>query len=156
MRKIALVIAMLLPQLAQAQTAPDWYQGYTPSTAEWLAVFAGKQDTLGYTALNRAGDTMQGNLNLSGAAPALTSCGTAPPAVTGNNEAGVITMGTGSPTGCTLTFNVANPFVVTPTCVVTWQANLAAMGYTNTQTALTLTQTGTSSNKVNYRCAATP
>jgi hypothetical protein len=35
---------------------------------------------------------------------------------------------------------------------VTWQTNIASMQYVITQTTLTLTQTGTSSNKVNYAC----
>jgi len=84
-----------------------------------------------------------------GSAPALTSCGTSP-AITGTDFSGVVTMGTGSPTGCTITF--ATAYTSTPNCTVTWQTNIASMQYTLSTTAITLTQTGTSSNKVNYIC----
>lgn len=87
-----------------------------------------------------------------GTAPALTTCGTAP-AIKGTDIAGTVTMGTGSPTGCVITFNVAYPFA--PHCVVTWAATpLASQSYTISTTAITLVQTGTSSNLVNYACFA--
>jgi len=90
----------------------------------------------------------------SGTAPALTSCGTSP-AITGTDVAGTVTMGTGSPTGCVITFNV--PYVAAPHCVVTWIATpLASQSYATSTTAITLTQTGTSSNVVKYICAAQP
>lgn len=83
-------------------------------------------------------------------APALTSCGTSP-AIVGTDTAGEVTMGTASPTGCVITFNVA--YTAAPICVVTWQATpLASQSYAVSTTAITLTQTGTSSNKVDYHC----
>jgi len=85
-------------------------------------------------------------------APALTSCGTTP-AIVGTDEAGEVTMGTGTPTGCVITFNQA--YVGAPLCVVTWQATpLASQSYVVSNTAITLTQTATDSNKVNYICRA--
>ena len=85
-------------------------------------------------------------------APALSSCGTSP-AIVGDDKYGLVTMGTGSPTGCVITF--AQPYIATPLCVVTWQATpLASQSWTVTTTAITTTQTGTSSNKLNYHCAA--
>lgn len=85
-------------------------------------------------------------------APALTSCGTSP-TITGNDHAGVVTMGTGSPTGCVITFNVA--YASAPICIVSWQAQaLASQSYTVSTTAITLTQTGTSSNTARYICLA--
>lgn len=85
-------------------------------------------------------------------APALTSCGTTP-AIAGTDTAGTVTMGTGTPTGCVITFNV--PYTGTPNCVVTWIATpLASQSYAVSATAITLTQTATSSNKVNYMCMA--
>ena len=85
------------------------------------------------------------------AAPALTSCGTSP-AIVGTDLAGVVTMGTGSPTGCVITFNV--PKTTAPLCVVTSQTAPATTtpAYTVTNTAITWVQTGTSSNKLNYIC----
>lgn len=86
-------------------------------------------------------------------APALTSCGTSP-AITGTDTAGIVTMGTGTPTGCVITFNVA--YVGTPYCVVSWIATpLASQSYVTANTAITLTQSATSSNKVQYICMAT-
>lgn len=90
----------------------------------------------------------------SGTAPALTSCGTSP-AITGTDVAGTVTMGTGSPTGCVITFNVA--YTAAPHCLVTWIATpLASQSYATSTAAITLTQTATSSNVVKYFCAAQP
>lgn len=84
------------------------------------------------------------------AAPALTTCGTSP-VISGTDEAGEVTMGTGSPTACTITFNSA--YVSAPYCTVTWQANaLAVQNYAVSNVAITLAQTPASANKVNYNC----
>ncbi|TXH42756.1 MAG: hypothetical protein E6Q97_35225 [Desulfurellales bacterium] len=86
------------------------------------------------------------------AAPVVTACGTLP-SIVGTDTAGEVTMGTGSPTGCTITFNLA--YTSAPFCTVTWQGNpLATQNYTVSTSAITLTQTATSSNKVNYTCIA--
>jgi hypothetical protein len=85
-------------------------------------------------------------------APVLTACGTSP-TITGNDGAGEVTMGTGSPTGCVITFNVA--YATAPYCTVTWQSTpLASQSYSVAAAAVTLVQTATSSNKVNYTCEA--
>jgi hypothetical protein len=90
----------------------------------------------------------------SGTAPALTSCGTSP-AIVGTDVAGTVTMGTGTPTGCVITFNVA--YIAAPHCIVQWIATpLASQSYTTSTTAITLTQTATSSNVVKYMCVAQP
>jgi hypothetical protein len=82
--------------------------------------------------------------------PVLTSCGTTP-AIVGSDFAGLVTMGTGTPTGCVITF--ATAYTAVPLCVVTWQGTpLVAQNWTTTATAITLVQTATSSNKVNYIC----
>jgi hypothetical protein len=83
-------------------------------------------------------------------APVLTSCGTSP-SIVGTDTAGIVTMGTASPTGCVITFNQA--YTATPYCLVTWIATpLASQSYVTTASTITLTQTGTSSNKVQYLC----
>lgn len=85
-------------------------------------------------------------------APALTSCGGGSPAITGTDEAGIVTMGT-TATGCVITFNVA--YTGTPFCVVSWIATpLASQSYVTSNTAITTTQTSTSSNKLQYICRA--
>lgn len=90
----------------------------------------------------------------SGTAPALTSCGGGSPAIVGTDVAGTVTMGT-SATGCVITFNVA--YVAAPHCIVQWIATpLASQSYATSNTAITLTQTSTSSNVAKYICAAQP
>ena len=81
----------------------------------------------------------------------MTSCGTNP-AINGTDFAGTVTMGTGTPAACTITFNAA--YGNAPHCTVTWESNLATMQYSVSSTAITLTQTPTSSNKVHYICIA--
>jgi hypothetical protein len=84
-------------------------------------------------------------------APALTSCGTSP-AISGTDTAGQVTMGT-TATGCVITFNAA--YVNPPYCTVTWMATpLASQSYAVSATAITLTQTSTSSDAVVYHCIA--
>ena len=153
MRKIIFAAFMCcLAGAALAQSSPNFYQGFIPTAAQWRSYFAAKQDVLGYTAINKAGDRMLGLLAFVGTVPVLSACGTNP-TIVGNNQFGTVTMGTGSPTGCVISFAAAQAYAAKPVCVVSWEANLAAMGYTNTKDALTLTQTGTSSNIVNYICA---
>lgn len=53
-------VASALPVLAQ--TAPNWTFGYVPTTAQWNAVFAGKQDYLGAPPVLTTGGTMTGKL----------------------------------------------------------------------------------------------
>lgn len=148
----AAFISAVTVGLARSQTSPNLIPGQVPTAAQWNSYFAAKQDVLNFVPLSRQGGTMLGLLKFSMTAPGLSSCGTNP-AITGNNQAGVITMGTGSPTSCTLTFAPANPFASVPSCVVSWQVNVASMQYAVSQGGIVLTQTATSSNKVNYFCA---
>lgn len=94
-----------------------------------------------------------GHTKFTTTAPALTSCGTSP-AITGNDVHGTVTMGTGSPTGCTITFDKA--YAAAPACTVTWRATpLASQSYIVSPTAITTTQTATSSNLIDYVCWGT-
>lgn len=94
--------------------------------------------------------SIDGKLIAAGSPPVLTACGTTP-AVVGSDFAGKVTMGTGSPTGCVITF--AQTHAVAPNCLVVWAGTpLAAQNYTVSATAITLVQTGTSSNIVFYIC----
>ena len=91
------------------------------------------------------------------ALPALSSCGTSPPAaVTGSsNNAGQFTTGTGTPSACTVTF--ANAFPASAFCAVT-PVNAAAVGTTvrvstQSQNGFTITLgAGTDSATYNYTC----
>lgn len=56
---------------AIAQSVPTWiYQGSVPTVAQWQQGWASKQDTLGFTPLNKAGDSMNGLLRLAPATSA--------------------------------------------------------------------------------------
>lgn len=59
--------------------------------------------------------TVTGHIGTDGTAPAVSSCGTTPSAVTGNDTAGRLTTGTAAPTACTLTF--ATAFASNPKCL---------------------------------------
>lgn len=94
----------------------------------------------------------QGHLRTGLYPPTLTSCGSGSPTISGSDTAGVVTMGT-SATGCIMTF--VNAYTNTPYCTVTWQGTpLLSQSYTVSNTAITLTQTSTGGNKVNYTCLA--
>lgn len=82
------------------------------------------------------------------AVPVLTSCGTTP-TIVGSDFAGVITVGTGSPTTCTITFSAA--FTVAPSCILVAVPLVAAFTYTISTTAISVTETG-STGKINYIC----
>jgi hypothetical protein len=96
--------------------------------------------------------TFTAHVLAAGSAPALTSCGTSP-AISGSDLAGTVTIGTGAPTGCVITFNAA--YTSAPHCTVTWRATaLLSQNYAVSNTAITLTQTATSSGVVDYICVA--
>ena len=59
---------------------------------------------------------VHGHVANSGTAATVGTCGTSP-SITGNDTKGVITIGTASPTACTITF--ASAYTSTPVCVVT-------------------------------------
>lgn len=57
----------------------------------------------------------KGHYITGGTAPAVSACGTTP-AISGNDQSGTVTIGTGSVTACTVTFNAA--YATTPHCVL--------------------------------------
>lgn len=81
--------------------------------------------------------------------PTPTVTGTGSPTVSGTDTAGLITMGS-SATTATVVFGQA--FVSVPSCIVQWQSNLASEVYTLATTSIAITQTSTSTNKINYLC----
>jgi hypothetical protein len=60
MRRLALILALLAPGLASAQSLPNtgnvagFYYGYLPSAANWNAFFQATQDWIGATPLTVA------------------------------------------------------------------------------------------------------
>lgn len=72
--KIAAVALLLAgASAASAQTAPNWTFGQVPTTAQWNAIFASKQDTLGFVPMNTAGGVFTGRVVT--AAPGATLAG---------------------------------------------------------------------------------
>jgi len=87
-----------------------------------------------------------------GATPTLSSCGTSP-TITGSPTAGTVTMGSASPTACTITFPT-NFYGATPFCTVAWASTISWSSYTVTSSAITLSQSPGLSSSVNYYCLA--
>jgi hypothetical protein len=103
--------------------------------------------------------TVPNPLSVSAAEPAASSCGTSPAVTAGSsNSAGQFTLGTSTPTACTITF--ATAWATKAFCTVSPASSGGAAisgGYyisAQSKTAFTLTiGTGTNSLVFNYTCA---
>lgn len=64
MKRTALASFLLMVSAASAlaQSSPGLTYGQIPTAGQWNSYFAAKQDTLGYTPVNKAGDVMTGRL----------------------------------------------------------------------------------------------
>lgn len=95
-----------------------------------------------------------GHLSSSGTStsPSPSSCGSGSPSVIGTDTAGTIMEGTGSPTGCTLTF--VNPWLSTPFCIVQTTSTVTTAAVTSiSKTQLTIaTSVSIPSDTINYIC----
>jgi len=87
MKRLIFVLAAWLAQVSflSAQSSPNFSRGFVPSPAQWISYFAGKQDVLGYSPVNKAGDTILGRLvvssgSISGRAALNVAPGTVPSA----------------------------------------------------------------------------
>lgn len=156
MRLLSAFLGLLLGISAAAAQSVQQSGSVTPGHAvKWVIDGVVQDAGLGFTTIvngnfNLTMDTA-GHLRNVGSAPVLSSCGTSP-AISGTDIAGTVTMGTASPTGCTITF--ATTYGSAPDCTVTWQSQITSRAYAISATAITLTQTATSSNLVNYDCKA--
>ena len=94
---------------------------------------------------------LKAHQSFTGATPALSSCGTAP-TISGNDTLGVITIGTGTVTACTVTF--ATAWLAAPVCTtVTSTAILGEAITTLNTTTLTLGFSGSlAGGTVYYQC----
>ena len=94
-----------------------------------------------------------GRLNGNGPAPTLSTCGTAP-TIAGTDTAGKITIGTGTPSACTMTF--ARAYANAPSCRANDDTTIAKnpTTVTTTTTAATITLTAASVNGdvISYMC----
>lgn len=73
----------------------------------------------------------------SGSAPSVSACGTSPSLTSATDTKGIITVGTGTVTSCTLTF--ASAYASLPACVVNASTTAATIAVTVTTSALTIT-----------------
>lgn len=89
------------------------------------------------------------SLKFSGAAPTPTGTGTPTIATGSTDSSGEVTAGS-SATSVVITFAVAKANA--PFCVVRSQAQIASFAYTVSTTAITITQTATSGNVIDYFC----
>jgi hypothetical protein len=89
--------------------------------------------------------------NASVAAPAVSACGTSPTIDSrANNRSGTVTVGTATPTSCTITL-AGSGYSTWNHCRVTSQAVNASFAYTYTLTVLTVTGSALA-GKVDYDC----
>lgn len=89
--------------------------------------------------------------NLGPNIPVISACGTTPSTVTGSDTAGHFSIGTGSPTSCTITFHVA--YLIAPECGV-WDSTVTShlTAWSVNTTVLTLTITGTGGDTIGFHC----
>lgn len=92
-----------------------------------------------------------GSLSVGGTTPALSSCGTGTPTITGGDMAGIITMKEATNT-CTVDFAV--PYTNAPACVVVSSRNTYTVGAATTTDTLVLSTSGnvTIDDKLTYNC----
>lgn len=155
-----LIWGLITPSCVQAQSSPGLYNGQVPTAGQWNSYFTAKQDyNAGFfgapyiwTAPQTwsAQATFGAHVAMTGASPAVSSCGTSP-SIIGSDSAGEVTTGTATPTACTITFAVA--YAAQPICDVrdrTVAANITS--YTVSASAIVVTNTAASSQKIVYIC----
>lgn len=94
----------------------------------------------------------KGHIGSSANTPTISACGTSPSAARGSDFAGEVTEGT-TATGCVITFGVA--YTTAPWCVVTSQSQLVSFAYSISTTAITVVNTSTTGDKINWVCSGT-
>lgn len=96
-----------------------------------------------------AGLTTGAGITVTGTAPVPTGTGTPTIVATSTDTAGEVTGGT-SATSIIITFAAAK--TLAPFCTVTPQTQVAAFAWTISTTAITITETATTGQKVDYIC----
>lgn len=92
----------------------------------------------------------KGHIGFTNTAPTISSCGTSPSTARGTDTAGEVTEGT-TATGCTITF-ANSGYTAAPYCVVGLQTQQVAFSYSISTTAITVTNTSASGDKINWVC----
>jgi hypothetical protein len=68
----AIIVAVVAVAPAKAQTSPNLTKGQVLTAGQWNALFASKQDTLGFVPASTAGATMTGRLVTAASGPSLS------------------------------------------------------------------------------------
>lgn len=135
---------------AATSTGPTLTPNKAAATTGWGAQAAGNVSCV-IVAVERCRFTNEGYVPIQATAPVPTGTGTPTIAAGSTDESGEVTAGT-TATSVIITFNLTHTNA--PFCVVTSQTQLVAFAYTISNTAITITQTATSGNKIDYRCSA--
>lgn len=136
--------------------------GVIYSDANWGVIIRAKQasPSVGDFSMHDASDNTLGNFTRghvffgagANGATSVGTCGTSP-SIVGNDIQGTVTVGTGTPTACTITF--AKAYLATaPNCVLGSNPQVAAFSWVAGLTTIVVTQTATSSNQITYHCDA--
>lgn len=100
-------------------------------------------------------NTVTGTILYANGIPVVTGTGTPTIASGSSNTAGIVTAGA-SATSVVITFATNAPWNSVPSCIVTPQTGgIASFAYAVTRTAITVTQSATSGDLINYRCDPT-
>lgn len=130
--------------------AENWTDTAQGTYATWGVTPTGTASAVEKMRLTSAALNIGVDVKTNGTIPTLSACGTSPTIRAGSTDtAGEITEGT-TAAGCTITFTSAKSNI--PFCVVSSQTQLAAFAYVLSTTAITITMTVTTGNKINYQC----
>ena len=107
-----------------------------------------------YSGIATFGGKIQAKVTNGAASPVASSCGTTP-SVTGSDLAGIVTIGTGTATSCTVTFNTS--YFAEPACIITPQSTTGAAWSFSAKSSTAFTFTSSSGSnlaglKFNYNC----
>lgn len=138
----------VLQNTAASATSPTLAPNRAGSTTGLGAQAAGNMSLIA-VAVEQERITSEGLLSIQTTAPAVGGTATPTIASGATDEAGEVTAGT-TATSVTITFNKTH--AAAPFCTVTSQTQLVAFAYTISNTVITITQTATSGNKIDYSC----
>lgn len=141
--------SFLLQTTASSSTAPTISPNRAGTTTGIGAQASGNMSMI-VQGVEKGRWTTEGLQYKQATAPTVTGTGSPTIATGSTDEAGEVTSGT-TATSIVITFNLSHTNA--PFCVVTPQSTLVSFAYTLSNTAITVTQTATSSEKIDYRCS---
>lgn len=120
-----------------------------PATIDNTNIGATTPGTGAFTSLSATGAITGASAKFTGTIPVVTGTGSPTIAARSTDTAGETTSGTAA-TSVVITFGDVHTNA--PFCSVDSQTQLAAFAYTISNTAITITQTATTGNKIDYIC----